>query len=267
MQKGYKREGKGMAVLRCFFGLFTIIVVVLLAVFMLKLDYSDKLDPSTTMRPYVEVTPAPSVNPDEEDILGAVPVATVEATEAPTPTPTPKPTPVPTPTPEPTPEPTSIPKEAYSKLRLDLDCPALSTNVGKMGITHSYVSSVDGNKVLQLQGYAYIEHPEYDAATSALYLVLNQESTGRQGFVTLTMSPGITGLEHADATCMNVTAGEFEGFIDVSGFAEDIYSLGMVISYKYDGKTRNEYFTFPEGVSFTVLGGQVISDVPLTEAE
>ena len=35
MQKGYKREAKGMAILRCFFGLFVVIIVVLLASFML----------------------------------------------------------------------------------------------------------------------------------------------------------------------------------------------------------------------------------------
>lgn len=264
MQKGYKREGKGMAVLRCFFGLFTIIVIVLLAVFMLKLDYSDKLDPSTTMRPYVEVTPTPSVDPSATDALGVVPVTTTEATAVPTPTPTPKPTAVPTPTPSPTPVPTAIPTESYCAVKLDLACPALSANTGKMGITHSYVSSADGNRVIQLQGYAYIDHPEYDAATSQLYLVMTQESTGRQGFAKLNMTPGITGLDHADAQCMNATSGEFEAVIDVSKFAEDIYSLGMVISYLYNGKTRDEYFTFPEGVSFTVLGGQIISDVPLT---
>lgn len=267
MQKGYKREGKGMAVLRCFFGLFTIIVIVLLAIFMLRLDYSDKLDPSVTMRPYVEVTPTPIPDPNATEVPGVVPVTTVEATAVPTPTPTPKPTPVPTPTPEPTPEPTSIPKEVLAKVRVDLDCPALSTNVGKMGITHSYVSSADGNKVLQLQGYAYIDHPEYDAATSELHLVLKQEATGRMGFAQMTMKPGITGLAHETAQCQNATAGEFEGFIDVSGFNEDIYSLGMVIGYKYNGKTRYEFFAFPDGVSFTVLGGQVISSVPLTTAE
>ena len=71
MQKGYKREGRGMAVLRCFIGLFIMIVVILLAYFMLQLDYSDKLDPSVSMRPYVEVTPSP------------IPAATAEPTEAP----------------------------------------------------------------------------------------------------------------------------------------------------------------------------------------
>ena len=40
MQKGYKRQAKGMAVLRCFIGLFIVLIVVLLATFFIGLDYS-----------------------------------------------------------------------------------------------------------------------------------------------------------------------------------------------------------------------------------
>ena len=60
MQKGYKRQAKGMAVLRCFIGLFIVLIVVLLATFFIGLDYSDKLSPEASLRPYVAETPAPT---------------------------------------------------------------------------------------------------------------------------------------------------------------------------------------------------------------
>ena len=59
MQKGYKRNGKSKAVLHCFIGLFLVIIVVLVAYFWLSMDYSDQLDPETSMRPYVETTRRP----------------------------------------------------------------------------------------------------------------------------------------------------------------------------------------------------------------
>lgn len=267
MQKGYKREGKGMAVLRCFIGLFIVIVVVLLAIFMLRLDYSDKLDESAEIRPYVEVTPTPTPDPNATAAPGLVPVetATAEPTAVPTPTATPTPTPVPTPTPEPTPEPTQIPASAFSPVRMDLSCPALSTNLAEMAITYSYTSAANDNKVIELRGYGYIDNPAYDAANSQLFLVINQESTGAKAFAQVTMQPGASGVEHADAQCGNAASADFVAVLDVSAYPQDIYSLGLVIGYKMDGKASFEYFTFPESVSFTVLGGQIISDVPVAE--
>ncbi|MBQ8506073.1 MAG: hypothetical protein IJ466_01375, partial [Clostridia bacterium] len=105
MQKGYKRNNKGMAVLHFFIGLLFIALLVCAGYFVLtKLDYSDKLaNPDASMRPYVEMTAQPdqpSTEPDDDPELGAV---IAEATEEPedfvdvsvtaTPTPTPTPTP------------------------------------------------------------------------------------------------------------------------------------------------------------------------------
>lgn len=269
MQKGYKREGKGMAILRCFIGLFIVIVVVLLAIFMLRLDYSDKLGDDVEMRPYVEVTPSPTPDPNATVAPGLVPVdaATEKPTATPTAKPTPTPTPVPTPTPEPTPEPTLIPAAAYSPIRMDLSCPPLSTNAAQMAITGSYISAANDNKVLELRGYGYIDNPAYDAANSQLYLVIRQESTGLLAFAQVSMQPGASGVEHADAQCGNPASSDFVAVLDVSGFSQDIYSLGLVIGYQIDGKANFEFFRFPEGVSFTVLGGQIISDVPVEVAE
>ena len=146
MQKGYKRSNKGMAVLRFFICLITLILVVFAGYFCLtKLDYSDKLeDPTAPMRAYVEMTASPEENTigiiggsdgptsifvsgGEDDLAAAMDAAgadgsfgggdyvdltitpTPEPTEEPTPTPAPTPIATPTPTPTATPEPTPTP--------------------------------------------------------------------------------------------------------------------------------------------------------------
>lgn len=265
MQKGYKRNAKYKAVLHFFIGIIFMIIIALIAWFMLtQMDYSDKLDPDTSMRPYVETTPevSPSVSPS----------AHIETTPTPTPTPaftpTPSPTPTPTPTPEPTPEPTSIAAESYSPMRADLKLPDGATiDNGVIGITHSYRSTADGNKVLQLQGYGYVNDPSFDGTTAQIYLVIRQESSGDRIVAMATMKPGITGMEHADAQCVNASSSEFEAFLYVDQFANDIYSLDMVINYKINGEDQLVYIEYPEEISFTVLNGQILSEVPLTEAE
>ena len=156
MQKGYKRSNKGMAVLRFFICLITLILVVFAGWFCLtKLDYSDKLeDPTAPMRAYVEMTASPDaaaigiiggsdgptaiyVTGDEDDLAAAMNAAnagdpnfggmdyvdltitpTPEPTEEPTPTPAPTPiaTPTPTPTPTPVPTPTPTPTPVPTKI-------------------------------------------------------------------------------------------------------------------------------------------------------
>ncbi len=149
MQKGYKRNGKGMAVLRFFIGLIVIAIIIgVIYFFLKKVDYSDKLtDPDITVRPYVEMTANPeaevsldntdgygegsgtdtftdsfdfnddgSAASNDDDFVDLTPTDTPEPTEAPTPEPTaeptatPEPTAEPTATPEPTPEPTATPE-------------------------------------------------------------------------------------------------------------------------------------------------------------
>ena len=147
MQKGYKRNGKGMAVLRFFIGLIVIAIIVgVIWFFLQKVDYSDKLaDPNVATRPYVEMTADPNAPLALEpttgldtgdavddftnsfdlggdttgdfgggDFVDLTPSDTPEPTATPTTEPTPEPTAVPTPeptaTPEPTPEPTATPE-------------------------------------------------------------------------------------------------------------------------------------------------------------
>ena len=39
----------------------------------------------------------------------------------------------------------------------------------------------------------------------------------------------------------------------------------MVFNYTVDGKGVTEYYTFPETETFTVLNGQVISEIPVEQ--
>ncbi|MDO5323822.1 MAG: hypothetical protein Q4G06_07350, partial [Clostridia bacterium] len=101
MQKGYKRNGKGMAVLHFFIGLIIVAILMCALYFFLgKVDYSDKLaNPDATMRAYVEMTAAPDntviggadgptsiyvAEPDDQGDASGV----VDLTNTPTPTPT-----------------------------------------------------------------------------------------------------------------------------------------------------------------------------------
>ena len=268
MQKGYKREGRGMAILRCFIGLFVMIVVILLAYFLLKLDYSDKPDPEASVRPYVEVTPspvptaAPEATAAPTDEPTSAPTAETTATPEPTEVPTPEPTDEPTPEPTETPVPTEVPSSAVAPLKFSgFELPDLSEKTTKMGITHSSRSAADNNRYLHLQGYAYVDEPAYDGATADLYMVILR-STGHAALAMPTRAIDVSGIQHPDAQCMNASSSDFDIVLDVSKFPDDSYTLGMVFIYKdADGNSCKEYCTFPADMSFSVLSGQAISDV------
>ena len=70
LKKGRKREAKGLAVLYFIIGLIILLIILAIIYFALaKLDYSDQLDPDTTVRPYVEGTEAEPFadNPEKHD--------------------------------------------------------------------------------------------------------------------------------------------------------------------------------------------------------
>ena len=55
LKKGRQREAKGLAVLYFIIGLIILLIILAVIYFALvKLDYSDRIDPETTVRPYVE---------------------------------------------------------------------------------------------------------------------------------------------------------------------------------------------------------------------
>lgn len=264
MQKGYKRNAKGKAILHCFIGLFIVIIVILVAYFCLNIDYSDKLDPNASMRPYVEMTPAPSANASAAPSASALP----DATPVPSPTVEPTATPTPSPAPTETPAPTSMASLAAPVKRDGFALPPETTMDVKMGITHSFRSTADSYRYVYLEGYAYVDDPGFDGSVNAQYLVVTQVSSNASILVLPTKTEGISGLDHADAKCANASASDFQVVIDASSFPDEIYSLGMVFQYTdANGQGHLEYAKFPDNQTITVLSSQIISEIPVTEAE
>ena len=274
MQKGYKRNGKVIAVFHFFIGLILVAMLIGIVYFLLeKMDYSDKLaDPQATMRAYVEMTASPDSvltngnDPQPEGTEGAMALvdltntATPEPTAIPTPTPTPEPTPIPTPTPEPTPtptptpEPTTIPSSKLSTLRKSgFNVPSPSTNA-TLEVTNLYVSEPNKNTYVEIQGYAYIDEATYDASKAQIFLIVTQEESGKQIAYKAASVPGISGNAHEGAQCQNPTSADFDVILSVSKFSDGNYGLGVVLYYDLNGSTAYSYHEFSE--AFTVKDGK-----------
>lgn len=285
MQKGYKRNGKGMAVLHFFIGLIIVAILMCALYFFLgKVDYSDKLaNPDVTMRAYVEMTAAPEdvaviggadgptsvfvSEPDEQgDANGVVDLTntpTPTPTATPTPTPTPSPTPIPTPTPEPTPtptptpEPTKIPTKLYSKFKTKgFNVPDPSDN-GTVEITNFYVSEPNNRQVVRLDGYGYLNDASFDGADASIFVIVTNEATGKQRAYKATMEPGVSGADHSGAICKNAANTDFSAIFSVAKFAAGDYKLGLIIYYNTADGTAYSYHEL--GDRFSVVKGKVDS--------
>lgn len=271
MQKGYKRNGKSKAVLHCFIGLFVVIIVVLFAYFWLSMDYSDRIDPETSVRPYVETTPTPA--PDDAPVAalpqdtaqpdGSTAAPTVAAT--PTPTVAPTATPVPTPSPSPTPAPTTM-ADGVSPTKIDgyaLPEPSTATDA-VFAITSSVRTEVDDYRYLELKGYAYVNNANYDANNTNVFLVVLPESMEGASMLLLPVrEPGLSGVDHSGALCANAQYSDFRVILDANQLQDDIYSLGIVFWYTdLAGQGHLDYYLFSEDTTFTVLNRRFLSDVP-----
>ncbi|MBQ8086842.1 MAG: hypothetical protein IJ234_00250 [Clostridia bacterium] len=273
MQKGYKREGRGMAVLRCFIGIFIVIILILLAYFLLRMDYSDKLTEESlnAMRDYVVTTPTP------EPTQGVV-LALADATDAPTdaeggfaadaptyfdPT-TPQATPIMTPTPTPTATPVATPIPSDMIAKTTKDKPKLgeeSTYDVRVGITRFERAAANENKVIVLEGYAYINNEQYDGSTGAVYMILRQDGSSHYFVAEANCIDGISGIAHTDAICANPSMSDWRAIVDVSDFPDDVYTVGAVVGCKVKGKMQYAYTRMGSDTTFTVLNGQVLGSV------
>ena len=283
MQKGYKRNNKGIAVVRFFCGLIFIAIIVFAGYCLLdKFDWSDSIkDPSVTVRPYVEVTaapnateapaPAPTETPEPIQMANALtagteaPIetaATAAATEAPTPRPsatpiaTAEPTPVPTPIATPTPVPTEIPAETFSEYATSGFSVPAAANDAVRAVTKLYISEPNNSQVVQIDAYAYINEEAYDAANVTPFLIVTHKASGKQVvYKTITME-GISKTDHSDALCANPEKSEFESFLDVSWYGNGEFGLGVVLAYT-DANGNNVYSYQEFDDSFTVTDGKV----------
>ena len=272
LKQGRKREAKGLAVLYFIIGLIILLIILAVIYFALaKLDYSDKLNPDASIRPYVESTLAPvTAEPAATDEADTDPDAVdlTVPTEAPTPEPTPEPTEAPTP--EPTPEPTPLAPELFAAPMTEV--PTLPENAsenGAIGITNCYVSQPDDNKLMYIAGYGYVNDEAFDGTQARSWLVITQVATDRKIAYPLTLKLGASGLPHPTALCRNAAASDFELYLDVSGYQEGIYSLALVMAYIPEGSDSPAYayFPFSGDISFTVLDGRVITPITASNFE
>ena len=280
MQKGHKRNAKGMAVLRFFIGLIIIAILVCVAYFFIsKVDYSDKItDLDANIRNYVPVsgenivadpaveTPAGDdiINMDDLPDPAATEVVdisftpTPEPTAVPTPTPeptaVPTPTPEPTPTPSPTPEPTKIPAKYCSAPKTDgFSVPPASSDANTE-LTSLYISEPDDNKIVEVKGYGYLNNESFDCETVSVYLIVTQKESGKQIAYETKMVEGFSGKDHTGALCKNPAKSDFGVYFDVSKYPDGTYGLGMILYYADAGQKRYSYHEF--GDSITVSGGK-----------
>ncbi len=286
MQKGHKRNGKGMAVLRFFIGLIIIAILVCVAYFFIsKVDYSDKItDPNANIRNYVPVTNEAIVPPVDEitaendivdvdelagaDVVDITYTPTPEPTVAPTPTPeptvAPTPTPEPTATPSPTPEPTKIPANYCSAPKTEgFSVPPASTDA-IVELTSIHISQPDDNKIVELKGYGYLNNESFDCETASVYLIVTQKESGKQIAYETKMVEGFSGKDHTGALCKNASKSDFGVYFDVSKYPDGTYDLGMILFYEEAGQKRYSYHEFGESLTVTsgaasLGGGEVFS--------
>ena len=275
MQKGYKRTGKGIAVLHFFIGLIVLAIVVFAIYFFVNMmDYSDRLSPETSMRPYVEMTAVPETPTpvptevvtvtEEPEIVDISGVTAVEETPVPTEKPTPAPTAIMTPAPTPiataTPEPTKIPAEKLSAFTADgFQVPAASDSA-TIGLTKIYASVADNNQIVQLQGYGYINDEAFDGAGTRTFVIITQKASGRQLAYKTEMIAGISGEDHADAICQNAASTDFESFLNVKAYPDGEYAIGVVLNYQMNGQKVYSYHEF--GETITIKGGAMVETDP-----
>ena len=269
LKRGRKREAKGLAVVYFIIGLIILLIILAVIWFALaKLDYSDRLGPDASMRPYVEMTAAPvdalptpsSLDeggvPDEVDLTGDTDEPTEEPTEKPTPAPTP--------------EPTKLPAELCAKPMTDMpQLPNRASENGAIGITKCYVSQPDDNKLMYITGYGYVNQDDFDGAQARSWLIVTQVSTNQKMAYPLTLTQGVSGLPHNSAVCHNAASSDFQVYLDVSQYPEGIYSLSLVIGYVPEGgnKPTYAYYPFSGDISFTVLNGSVITPITASDYE
>ena len=272
MRRNKPHGNKLSAIIRFFIGLCVIMVLLFVGYYMLAVrDYSYLVREKPAAEP--TETALPGTTPSA-DLLGdpSTPVPGLSVTETTvqpviSPTPTPEPTPTPAPTPVPTPVPTKIPEIDQSKSKTSgFKMPKPSTD-GNIGISNCYVSKPDSYQIIQLTGWGYIEQPSFDGLQCTTYVIVTEESTGKDRAYLATNIAGISGRAHSGAG-QNLSACDFQVNMNVSGYPDGVYYIGLVLQHTQDGKKRYSYYPFDKDYyAFTVLNGEVISYVRETPVE
>lgn len=228
MRKGFIREGVAPAIIRFTIGFIILVVIAALLYFLVvTTHYSvEGMQPGETLRPYVvpeaTPTPSPAPSPTPTPTPGATSAAPAWATASPTPA-----TPTPVPTPTPTPVPTSIPESLISAGRGvdpgDMPSTPIDDTI-RTGITSFFVSPADDYHIIEVEGYAYLEHVLYDGDNSSVYLIVRNPAGQLAAYLAST-EEGISGVAH-QGIGQNLALADFRVYIDISNYMDGTYTLG-----------------------------------------
>lgn len=269
MRKGFIREGKSVAVIRFVIGLTVLALIVCVVYYLLvSTQYGADLErPGQTLRPYV--VPDPTPTPEPTPVPTPAPAEETEMPAWATPTPTPGASAQAGETLDPalpTPVPTNIPESliAGGQERTAEQMPDTDERV-RMGITSCYVSAPDGYRIMEIEGYAYAEHSEYDGANSSSYLIVRSASDGRIMAYLTTPVEGVSGIEH-QGQGSNLAQSDFRVYIDVSEYPDGVYTLGTVLMFNLSGGEVRTSCRLPDTINFAVRDGEVISPIRIADA-
>lgn len=216
-----------------------------------------------------EPTAEPTATPEPLIIIATLePTPTPEPTPSPepeaTPEPTAVPTPVPTATPEPTPEPDGarIPESSFSAYRTDLKVPK-AYNGAEVGVSRCYVSRLNYYQVMQVNGWGYIDVPEFNGLTCTTYALVTPAGESRGRIYQCINRDGASRRIHEPEYAENVYAADFEVTIDTSDYESGDYELKLILQFAGEEKTYVYLCPFEKTHTFSVVDGEVISPIPL----
>lgn len=161
----------------------------------------------------------------------------------------------PTMKPAPTLQPTRIPLELYAVR----DTKVLMTGtdkLGHVGLTLCKPSAADGNSVMMLRGWGYIEGT--DASNSQIYLAVSTKNGADHRFYRVIRQSGSTGIQHDPSTGKNLDQADFAAAFSVDTYDDSEFKLGLLIRVMNGKRVAEEaYYPLGDQYNFIVVGGKI----------
>ena len=119
---------------------------------------------------------------------------------------------------------------------------------------------------MQVEGYVFADNPAFDGSNddNSVLLIVVRDSTSEIVGYLAEKAEGVTGIEHEGAG-KNLEGADFQAFIDVSKYADDVYSLGVALLYKDGEEEIYGSYKFDKAQTFAVRSGEVISPIKISQ--
>ena len=161
-----------------------------------------------------------------------------------------------------TPSPTKIPYEKYSSKAQRITMPDALFDTVQAEITRLEPSEADGNKILQIEGWGFLEG--YDAQSSTIYVAISQYYGSDYRFYNVALRTDLS-AENGTGKEKNLQYSGFDAIINIDTLADGVYNLGVYIVNQYTKKdTAEGYLSLARTTAFTVKDGAV-THVGLTD--